>query len=189
MALREVVDQSGVGRLPPEQVARDLCRGGAVDAPEAADEAEVLPDLLEDAGGDHERLAGAGERLAERVDGCAVGVGGAGEVAGEGDVVLELEVDDAVGRGGGLAQRAEVVERPRARLGSLSLKGLGRGVGAGEPGDLVAGGDQFGDQAAADEARPSGDEDAQGNLQDVGCRRGIRGGLNVCPSTLLVQTC
>jgi AcrR family transcriptional regulator len=59
-------------------------------------------------------------------------------------VVLEREVDDAVGRGGGLAQGAEVVQRSRPDPSSRGLQGLGRGVGAGEPGDLVAGRGQLG---------------------------------------------
>jgi hypothetical protein len=50
-------------------------------------------------------------------------------------------VDDAVGDGRGVVQGAEVVERSPADLGPRILQGLGRGVGAGEPGDLVAGGD------------------------------------------------
>jgi len=41
-------------------------------------------------------------------------VGGSGEVAAEGDVVLEREVDDPVRRNGGVAQGVEVVERPQA---------------------------------------------------------------------------
>jgi hypothetical protein len=49
VALLEVGDQSRAGRFPPEQVARDLCRRGTVESPEAAEEAEVFPDLL---GGD-----------------------------------------------------------------------------------------------------------------------------------------
>ena len=73
-------------------------------------------------GGDEERLTGTGQRLAEGLDGAAVSVGGALEVAGEGDVVLEREVDNPVGGGGGLAQAAEVVERPPADPGPRGLQ-------------------------------------------------------------------
>ena len=47
--------------------------------------------------------------------------------------VLEREVDDPVGRGGGVAESAEVVERSRQHPGSLGLESLGRGSGAGQP--------------------------------------------------------
>ena len=47
MAFLEVGDQSRAGWLPPEQIARELCRGGAVDSPEAAQEADVLAGLLD----------------------------------------------------------------------------------------------------------------------------------------------
>jgi hypothetical protein len=60
--------------------------------------------------GDEERSIGTRQRLAERLDGAAIRVGGALEVPGEGDVVLEGEVDDAVGRGRGIPQAVEVVE-------------------------------------------------------------------------------
>ncbi len=70
--------------------------------------------------------------------------GGAGEVAGKGNVVLERQVDDAVRRSGGLAQGVEVVERAGAGLDTRGLEGRGGGIGAGEPGNRVAGGDQLG---------------------------------------------
>ena len=63
--------------------------------------------------------------LAEGLDHPAVGIGGAGEVAGEGEIVLEREMDDAIGRRGGVAQGAEVVERPQADPGPRRLQGLG----------------------------------------------------------------
>jgi hypothetical protein len=50
----------------------------------------------ERAGGDQQRAIGACQRVAERLDGVAVGVGGALEVSREGKVVLEGEVDHAV---------------------------------------------------------------------------------------------
>ena len=62
-------------------------------------------------GGDDERPVGTGQRLAEGLDGAAVGVGGALEVPGEGEVVLEREVDHAIRRGRGAPQAVEIVER------------------------------------------------------------------------------
>jgi hypothetical protein len=47
------------------------------------DDARWEAEHAEDAGSNHERLAGAGEGVAERLDRRAVGAGGAGEVAGE----------------------------------------------------------------------------------------------------------
>ncbi len=129
----------------------------------------------EDAGSDDERLAAAGKGLAEGLDGCAVGAGGAGEIPGEGDVMLEREVDDAVGRARGVAEDVEVVERSRAHFGARGPQGLGRSAGAGEAGDDVAGGDQVGDEPAADPAGCSGDKNTHGNLQMSGaCLRGAR---------------
>ena len=97
MALFEIGDQSRAGRLPSEQIARDLCRSGAVKAP-------------------------------------------------EGDVVLETEMDDPVGRRSGVAQGGEVVERSQADLDPSGRQCLSRGMRAGEPDDIVAGTDQFGDK-------------------------------------------
>ena len=111
-------------------------------------------------GGDDERPVGALERRAERLDGAAVRVGGGLEVAGEGDVVLEGEVDDPVGRGGGGAQALEVVEAAAVDLGAGRGERVGRGVGAGEPDDLVARVDQLGDDGGADPAAGAGDEHA-----------------------------
>ncbi len=95
------------------------------------------------AGGDEEGAVGAGERLAERVDGTPVRFGGVLEAAAERDVVLEGEVDHAVGVGSRAAQRVEIVERAAAYLGAGFGEGVSRGVRAGEPDDLVAGADEF----------------------------------------------
>lgn len=61
-------------------------------------------------GDDDERAVGACERVAEGFDGAAIGVGSALEVAGERGLVLEGEVDDAVGVGGCAAQGIGIVE-------------------------------------------------------------------------------
>lgn len=107
--------ESAVGVVDPAVAAadRDVTISGVRGQPVAfgGDGSGREPEHTEDAGGDDERLVGACEGLAERLDGRAVGGGGSGEVAAEGDVVLEGEVDDAVGRFGGVAQDVEVVER------------------------------------------------------------------------------
>jgi len=51
-----------------------------------------------------QRLAGAVQAVGQRPEGDQVGLGGAGHVAGEHEVVAEREVDHAVGGGGLLAQ-------------------------------------------------------------------------------------
>ena len=76
----------------------------------------------ERAGGDDERPVRAGERLAEDLDGAAVRVGGALEVAREGDVVLEREVDHAVGRGRARPQAVEIVERAALHLAPAAAR-------------------------------------------------------------------
>jgi hypothetical protein len=114
------------------------------------------------AGGEDERLVGAGEGFAEGLDCSAVSGGGSGEVAAEGDVVLEREMDDPVRQSGGVSQDVKVVERSETDLGAYGVQGLGRRLGAGEPDDLVAGGGQLGDKASTDPTRRSGDKDSHG---------------------------
>jgi hypothetical protein len=84
-------------------------------------------------GRDDKRSAGALERGAERLGRAAIGGGSGREAARECLLVLERQVDDAVGRRGGGAQLVEVVERPAERLGAGRGERGGRGVGAGEP--------------------------------------------------------
>ena len=110
-------------------------------------------------GGDDERPIGTLERFAERLDGAAIGVGGALEVRRERDVVVEREVDDAVRRGRAGAQAVEVVEGAAMHLGPGGGEGGGRGIGAGEPDDLMARADELGDDGGADPAGRAGDED------------------------------
>jgi hypothetical protein len=51
-------------------------------------------------GGDDNGSVRTRKRLAERLDGAAIRVGSGPEAPGEGDVVLEREVDHAIRRGG-----------------------------------------------------------------------------------------
>ena len=69
------------------------------------------------------------------------------------EVVVVAEVDDAVGGRGAGAQAVEVVEVAAAHLGAERGDRRGGGVGAGEADDLVAGGEQLGDDGGADPAR------------------------------------
>ena len=63
----------------------------------------------------------------------------ASEVSPRHRLVLEGQVDDAVGLGGRLVQAVEVVEVAAADLGAGGLERGGRAVGAGQADDLVAG--------------------------------------------------
>ena len=69
-------------------------------------------------------------------------------------------MDDGLGVRGARADAVEVVEVPAPDPGALGLEGRGGGVGAGEPGDLVTGGEQLVDRGGADPAGGSGDENA-----------------------------
>ena len=70
------------------------------------------------AAGRDERLVGADQGLANRPGGCQVGVDRAHEVAGTHRLVLEGEMDDAVGLSGSGRQTVEVVEVAAADLGA-----------------------------------------------------------------------
>jgi hypothetical protein len=81
-----------------------------------------------------------------------------------GEVVLEGEVDDAVGgcRSGGEA--AEVVEAAAVGGGALGVEGRCRLVGAGEAEDFVAVGEELIRDSRADPAGCAGDEDAHSEV-------------------------
>jgi hypothetical protein len=114
---------------------------------------------------DQQRAVAAGQGGAERLDRGAVGGDRAGEVAGEGEVVLEGGVDDGVGAGRGGAQRVEVVERATHDLGAGGGERGRRRVGAGEADDLMTGRLQLGDDRGSDPAGCACDEDPHGYLQ------------------------
>jgi hypothetical protein len=107
-----------------------------------------------------EGLAGAGQCVAERLDDRQVGGRRGREIPGHHGGVVERQVDDRVGIGGGLAQAGRVGEVAAAHFGAQRLDGGGRGVGPGQAGDVVPGPDQFGDHGRADVAAGAGDEDA-----------------------------
>ena len=95
-------------------------------------------------GGDQQRPLRARERLAERLDRAAVGVGGALEVSREREVVLEREVDHAVRGGSPAPQAVQIIEGAAVHLCSGRGEGIGRGIRASEPDDLMAGADELG---------------------------------------------
>lgn len=113
----------------------------------------------EQAGGDDERPVGTGEGVAEGLDGTAIRVGGALEVAAEGDVVLEREVDHAVRRGSRVPQAVEVVDRAALHLDARRGEGCRCGVRTSEPNDLVTCVEELGNDSGSDPAGRAGDED------------------------------
>jgi hypothetical protein len=107
---------------------------------------------------EHEGPVTAGECLAECLDGAAVGVGGAREIPGESDVVLEREVDHAVRPGRPGAKAVEVVEGAAVHRCARGRERRGRGVGASEAEDLVPRADELGHDGGADPAGRAGHE-------------------------------
>jgi hypothetical protein len=119
---------------------------------------------------EHERARGADERLArpferrtERFDGGEVGGDRVVHPARAHEVVLEGEVDDAVGRRGGLAQPVEVVEVTAPDLGTGGLQRLGGAIGTREAHDLVSGPQQLGDDCRAHVPGRTRDENTHEN--------------------------
>ena len=84
------------------------------------------------------------------------------EVARAHRLVLEGQVDDAVGLGGCLAQAVEVVQVAAADLGAGRRERGRRAVGTGQADDLMPGPQQLGDDRGADVSGRTGDEDAHG---------------------------
>jgi hypothetical protein len=76
--------------------------------------------------------------------------------------VVEGEVDHAVGVAGGGLQHFEVIEIAAAHLGAEGGDGRSGCLGAREADDLMAVGEEFGDDGGGDVARGAGDEDTHG---------------------------
>ena len=110
--------------------------------------------------GEHEGSVGVGQGGAHGLHGPPVGGPGGGEVAAEGHLVLEGQVDDPVGVGGRLGQALGVVEVAPLDGGAGGFQPLGGRVGAGQADHLVAGAEEFGDDGRADPARCAGDKDS-----------------------------
>src|ERR1035441_6588098 len=89
-------------------------------------------------GCDDQRSIRASQRLPERLDGTAIGIGSVLEAARESDVVLEREVDHAIGFDSGTAQAVEVVEGAAMHRCPGRGERSGRGIRASQPDDLMA---------------------------------------------------
>ncbi len=106
--------------------------------------------------GADERPIGSNERLAHRFDSAQVCLGRAHKVV---EVVSEGEVDDTVGRCGGVPQTVEVLEVAPPHVNTLGRQGGGRLVGAGQAGDLVPGLQEFADDSRTDVPTRTGHKD------------------------------
>jgi hypothetical protein len=71
---------------------------------------------------------------------------------------LKREVDHAIRRGSCIPQAVEVIESAAMHLRSGGGENSGRGIRAGEPGDLMARADELGYDGGADPAGRAGDE-------------------------------
>jgi hypothetical protein len=111
--------------------------------------------------GEQEGAVGAGERIAYGLDRGSLGCARGGRV---GPVVLVREMDDGFGGVSASTDAREIVEIAAADASPLGLEGGGGGVGPGEPGDLMSGGEKFIDGGGADPSGGSGDENAHGTV-------------------------
>ena len=98
------------------------------------------------------------ERGAHRLDRPQVRVYGAGEVARVLLLVLEREMDDAVGLADRRAQAVEVVQVAPSHVGAERLHGGHRAIRASQAGDSVTCGQQLGDDRGGDVPGGTGDE-------------------------------
>jgi len=67
-------------------------------------------------------------------------------------------MDHAVRRGGRVSQAVEIIESAAPDLCSRGGEGIGRGIRASEPDDLMARAEELGNDGGADPAGRSGDE-------------------------------
>ena len=80
------------------------------------------------------------------------------------EVVDEGEVEDAVGGAGAGREAVEVRQLSAVNLGAEALEGLGGGIVACEPEDLMPGGEQLGDRGTTNEACGTCDKDTHDDL-------------------------
>ena len=111
-----------------------------------------------DTRGDGERPVAAAERLAERLDRCLISGDGRVEVAGEGDVVAEGQVNDGVGRFGALPQHVDVLDIAAQDLCAGGGDLLSGGVRARQAENPVSLGEELGNDGRPDPTRRSGDK-------------------------------
>lgn len=100
--------------------------------------------------GDDEGSTGARERLAKGVDGAPVRIEAPVGIPRKGEVVLERQVDHAVGRRRGRGQDVEVVKAAPGNLGTSSGESSGRSIRPGQGDHLVAVADELGNDGRAD---------------------------------------
>jgi hypothetical protein len=102
-------------------------------------------------------------------------------------------MDHAIGGGGDAAQRVEVIQGAALHLDPGRGQGRGGGIGAGEPGDLMARAEEFGYDGRADPAGRPGDENVhEKNLQVVdgpGVYSGTSMSVTVITMALDVSCC
>ena len=115
-----------------------------------------------------QRLAGSRERVAEGVQDGEVGGDRGGPVAGAHPVVVEREVDHAVGIRGRLGQPVEVIKVTAVHGGAERGHGRGGLIGPREAGDVVSGGNEFGDDGRTEMAGRTGNEDPHERLPGCG---------------------
>jgi len=86
------------------------------------------------------------ERRPNRVDDSQIGFGGLGEFAGVGQLVLEGEMDHAIGIGSRIAEAIKIIERSSSNLDARGVQGHSRRVSACESDDGVTGGEKIGNE-------------------------------------------
>ena len=106
--------------------------------------------------GDHEGPVRAGERLTERLDCPTIQLARMGEVR---EIVVERQMDDAVGVVGTASETFEIRQITPVRLGPGLLEHPLRGIRTGEPHHLMAGADELGEHGRADKAGRTRDKD------------------------------
>ena len=116
----------------------------------------------EDAGREHEGPVGLSQGHAHGLHCPPVGRGSGGEVAAEGHVVLEREVDHPVGVGRRLGQPVGVVEVAPLHDGAGRFQRLRRRLGAGEADHVVTGSEQLGHNGRTDPAGCARHKDPHG---------------------------
>ena len=108
--------------------------------------------------GNEERAVRSGQDITEGLDDLTISVGSAGEVARESRLVVEGQVNDAVGALCTGAKAVEIMQRTPMDFGSGRDERGSRRIGASEPDDLMAVGNEFGHDGRADPTRCTGDE-------------------------------
>ena len=107
----------------------------------------------ERAGGDGERSIRTRKRLAQCLDRVAIRIGGVLEPPRKCEVVTDREMDYSVQRVSCTPQAVEIIESAAMDLCPGSGEGVGRVIRSGEPGNLMAGADEFGYYGRANPAR------------------------------------